>query len=96
MQTYILSKGAYGRRAGESVLPLIPGVVDSYYRDLRKEEKRKLREMRFPSLEYMAVSFPKLKKWPLLLPVYWIIRLVKKQKFRKKEQAEAGKDEDKA
>lgn len=96
MQTYILSKGAYGRRENESFLPLVPGVVDSYYRDLRKEEKRKMREMQFPSLEYMAVSFPKLKKWPLLLPAYWIIRLAKRRKFTKKEQSKLGKDEDKA
>ena len=52
--------------------------------------------MQFPPLEYMAVSFPKLKKWPLLLPAYWIIRLAKKWKFTKKEQSKLGKDEDKA
>ncbi len=94
MQTYIISKGERGRRESEDVLPLITSVVDSYHRDLKKEEKKKLREWRFPSIDYMASSFPRLKKWPVLLPAYWILRLMKNRKFRKKREAETQESEE--
>lgn len=89
MQTYIISKGTLGRRESEDVLPLVTSVVDSYYRDLRKEERRRMREWRFPPIDYMVSSFPRLRKWPILLPVCWLIRLMKNRRFRKKRRARA-------
>ncbi len=88
IQTYIISKGEHGRRESGDVLPLITSVVDSYHRDLKKEEKKRIRQWRFPSIDYMEVSFPRLKKWPMFLPFCWIIRLMRNRKYTKKREAE--------
>lgn len=83
MRTYIFSKGTQARRVNEMILPLVRVVADNYYRDLEKEEKERQRKWRFPSRDYMAASFPRLEKWPFLLPFYWWVRILKQRKYRK-------------
>ncbi|HIW84836.1 MAG TPA: nucleotidyltransferase family protein [Candidatus Dorea gallistercoris] len=92
MRTYIFSKGAEARKANEMILPLVKVVADNYYRDLEKEEKEKQRKWTFPSLDYMAASFPKLKKWPFLLPFYWWVRILRQRRFRRKQQEKQEKE----
>ena len=96
MQTYIFSKGEEARRENESILPLVKIVADNYYRDLRKEEKEKKRAWLFPSIDYMSAFFPKLKKRPLLLPFYWILRIIIRKNFARKERIKEEKEKKEA
>lgn len=86
MQDYIFSKGEKARRENEAILPLVRTVADNYYRDLKKEEKAKLRSWRFPSLEYMSTPYPILSKLPFLLPFCWMLRIIKQKRFSRKER----------
>ncbi len=86
MQDYIFSKGETARRENEAILPLVRTVADNYYRDLKKEEKKRWRSWLFPSLEYMTASYPRLSKRPFLLPAYWMIRIIKRKMFSRKER----------
>lgn len=42
----------------------------------KKSKGRRLFESAFPSFRHMALKYPVLQKLPILLPIYWLIRLV--------------------
>ena len=94
MQEYIFSKGEHARRENEMILPLVRTVADNYYRDLKKEEKAKLRSWRFPSLEYMSGPYPVLRKFPFLLPLCWGLRIIKQMRFSRKEREKEENQEE--
>ncbi|MGN0569545.1 MAG: nucleotidyltransferase family protein [Candidatus Fimenecus sp.] len=43
----------------------------------QKSKVRRIFDAVFPNLHHMELRFPKLKKYPFLLPIYWVIRLFK-------------------
>lgn len=93
MQTYFLSKGQKARAENEKFFPIIKNVADTYYRNLRKEEKKRDRQMKYPSVEYMRTAFPVLDMFPWLLPVFWIVRMVKRKEYVRKENTRNQKEE---
>lgn len=77
MESYILSKGEEGREISSQFLPLIKTVADCYARNRRAEQFQKLLEWIFPDKEYMETIYPELEKAGALLPLFWIIRLMR-------------------
>lgn len=62
---YIADSGAYGTVQHHSAIGLAEQSKSGYIR-------RRL----FPSVEFMAINYPAVKKCVLLLPLFWVIRLV--------------------
>lgn len=80
MAEYILRGGTYGTFENQVVS--------------RMEGKSKaafLFERFFPSLAYMQDSFPVLKKAPVLLPLFWVVRMVKGATVNRKQNLEKFK-----
>lgn len=77
VRRYIMSRGADARGENELLLPLSKKVADNYFRNIAKEEKDRERRWKFPNREYMEAVYPQLKKWPFLLPVFWVVRLMR-------------------
>lgn len=89
MQEYIISKGENARKENEKILPLVKKVADNYYKDLKKLQKARKRQLMFPGLDYMKKFYPVLEKHPGMLGFFWIIRLVRNtfsSKMRKSEE----------
>lgn len=88
MEEYILTKGVKGREVSKKILPLI---IQAEKRAKKKEKRKKQKEeidWMFPKKEYMMSLFPRLKKYPILLPYYYSYRLYcifKKQKKKKED-----------
>lgn len=93
MQAYLLTKGQEARRENEKLFPIIKSVADNYYRNLRKEEKRRERQMKYPSMEYMRTVFPILDTLPCLLPLCWVVRMAKTKEYVLRERAKERKKE---
>lgn len=63
--SYILSSGTYGTTANKSA-ELIKNQSKGSY----------VKQRLFPDREFMAINYPVVKKCVLLMPLFWIIRLV--------------------
>lgn len=63
--SYILSSGTYGTTANKSA-ELIKNQSKGSY----------VKQRLFPDREFMAINYPIVKKCVLLMPLFWIIRLV--------------------
>lgn len=63
--SYIAESGTYGTARHHSALGLAEQSKSGYIR-------RRL----FPSVEFMAINYPIVKKCVLLLPLFWVIRLI--------------------
>lgn len=77
MESYILSKGTDGREISSQLLPLIKTVADCYARNRRLEEMRKMVAWLFPDRRYMEMIYPLLGKARILLPLFWVFRLLR-------------------
>lgn len=80
MAEYILRGGTYGTFENQ-VISRMEG----------KSKAAFLLERFFPSLAYMQDSFPILKKAPVLLPLFWIVRMVKGATVNRKQNMEKFK-----
>ena len=65
---YIVGAGIYGNASTRNSLKLIS---DNNVDDAKRKQKIKFL---FPSLEYMTIRHPFLKKAPFLLPFFWFVR----------------------
>ncbi len=77
MESYILTKGADGRKISSQFLPLIKTVADCYARNRRTEGLIKLLRWLFPEKKYMETIYPVLGQMRFLLPVFWLMRLIR-------------------
>lgn len=77
MERYILSKGVQCRKESEKLLPLVREVADFYKKDLRRKRRQQMMEWVFPQMEYMSTMFPVLLKRSRLLPVCWLLRILR-------------------
>lgn len=77
MESYIITKGVEGREVSSKLLPLIKRVADCYARDRRVENLKKLIKWTFPDRRYMQTIYPALERLEILLPLFWLIRLVR-------------------
>lgn len=77
MESYILSKGTEGREVSSQLLPLIKTVADCYARDRKMEDFRKRLKWLFPDRRYMETLYPILERAQYLLPLFWIVRLIR-------------------
>lgn len=91
MLRYILTKGSEGREESALLLPMIELAEDSLYQG-NYDERGQWKQWMFPSLEYMGRIYPKVKSYPILLPVYWCKRWVHRSKFCWKDRGNVGKD----
>lgn len=90
MESYILTRGEDGRKVSGKMLPLVHTVADSYRRNRKKEQMKKMILWVFPAYEYMAVLYPWLEKSKLLLPAAWGCRLIRAVIRFCKNKVEAG------
>lgn len=79
MEAYIISKGLEGRAISEKLLPLTRVVADYYRRDRRREEIKEAIHWLFPPKEYMETMFPILENHASLLPLCWLLRMIRKR-----------------
>lgn len=77
MENYILTKGAEGREISSKFLPLINTVADCYARNRKAEKWKKVINWTFPDKDYMETIYPFLEKHRFLLPLFWIMRLIR-------------------
>lgn len=77
MERYILTKGVQGRKESESLLPLVKEVADFYRKDLKKKRRQQILDWVFPGKDYMGTMFPAVSRFVWLLPVCWILRLIR-------------------
>lgn len=77
MENYILTKGEEGTEVSAKLLPLMKKVADTYQRNRKKEAFRKQVLWLFPEYEYMVGLYPVLETAEILLPLYWILRLLR-------------------
>lgn len=77
IESYVLTRGQDGRDISEKLLPLIHTLADSYRRNRKKEQMKKMILWVFPGYEYMVVIYPWLEKSELLLPAAWGCRLLR-------------------
>ncbi len=77
MERYIFSKGVKGRELSAKILPLVNEVSQNYLKMLKAKRRKQTKEWIFPSRGYMEGMFSVLKKIPILLPLFWIVRLVR-------------------
>lgn len=78
---YILSSGVYGT--------IRNGVISSMSKEFEEKDTKKLKRshglrMIFPDLNSMKKRFSALNKFPFLLPVFWVFRLIRAFLFRRK------------
>lgn len=76
VEEYIWSKGAYGRETSIQLLPMINDSKIWRIRDARKKKIIKVLRWFFPKLEKMKGRYPSVQQLKILLPVYWIMRLL--------------------
>jgi hypothetical protein len=77
MSDYIINSGTYGTSLNSYI---IKGFMDSDLTNEKGLNKRKLRYLlsrAFPGYKIMKRMYPSLKYFFFLLPVYWILRLIK-------------------
>lgn len=86
MEQYILTKGVHGREVSKKILPLIVEVEKKRKKKEKRKKKKEEIQWIFPKKEYMVSLFPKLKKYPFLLPFYWLYRFYCIFKKKKKNQ----------
>lgn len=77
IETYILTKGSEGREISSRYLPLIKTVADCYARNRKLEKIKKLLKWMFPDKRYMETIYPVLGQAGVLIPIFWIMRLVR-------------------
>ena len=77
MAEYILSGGTYGTFENQVNMGM-----------KGKKKSAFLLERFFPSLQYMQDQFPVLIKVPVLLPIFWIIRMIKGATVNRKQNME--------
>ncbi len=63
--SYIFSSGTYGTASNSSAEAIKSQSKSSF-----------LKERLFPSRDFMAINYPAVKKCVLLLPLFWIVRLI--------------------
>lgn len=72
MEKYIIMNGTFGTQKNQAAV------------SVSKEGKLAfLLKTVFPNLKNMQSMFPWLKKWPILLPISWVIRIVRSLLFRR-------------
>lgn len=89
MEEFVLSKGVQGRDTVKKVLPLIIEFEKKQKRKERKKKKKEELQWLFPKKEYMISLFPRLQKYPFLLPFYWVYRFYCISKKKKKNQKDS-------
>ena len=77
---FIVSSGVFGHLKNSASAATIRNLMD---RDITKAGKNKYLNLIFPSFIYMKQIFPILEKVPALLPLMWIVRLVKGVLFKR-------------
>lgn len=77
LEEYIWSKGAYGRDTAVKLLPMILDMEIWRIKDARKLRIKRKVQWLFPKASYMKTSFPIVEKAPILLPLFWILRLLR-------------------
>ncbi|MEF9941579.1 MAG: nucleotidyltransferase family protein [Lachnospiraceae bacterium] len=77
MEAYILTKGIEGREESSKLLPLIKQVADFYERDRKKEWIKAQLKWMFPNRGYMQTLYPCLQKFPFLIIICWVLRLLR-------------------
>lgn len=76
VEEYIWSKGDYGRKTSETLLPLMLDMEIWKIKDARKERICKFIRWWFPKTDYIQGLYPKVEKNQYLLPFFWILRLL--------------------
>lgn len=77
MESYVLTRGEEGVKVSAKMLPLVRTVADSYRRNRKKEQMKKMILWIFPGYEYMVVLYPWMEKSRFLLPLGWGYRLMR-------------------
>ena len=72
MEAYVMDNGTFGNQKNEAAISVAKGG-----------KVRFLLRAVFPNLENMKSMFPWLEKWPILLPISWVIRGVRSILFRR-------------
>lgn len=73
MATYIIANGTFGTAKNAAAVSVG-----------KKGRINYLITTIFPNMKNMQSMFPWLKKWPILLPYSWILRIVRSMRFRRK------------
>lgn len=68
--SYVIMSGTFGKK--ESIA--VNSLVSRNYNEIGRGKSRRIREIVFPKPEIMAIRYPVLKKFPVLLPVFYIVR----------------------
>lgn len=76
---YIFNSGTYGNDKNNRLNSLF-SVKES---NIEKSKMKSIFSLLFPSLEVMKVGYPTLKKFPFLLPFFFVIRGLKIVLFRR-------------
>ncbi len=80
MERYIIRGGTYGTFTNQTIMEM-----------KGKSKGAFLFGKLFPKLSYMQEQFPVLRKAPVLLPVFWLVRMVKAVTVNRKQNAEKFK-----
>ena len=81
MTEFIVNSGTFGSRKNQISANTIRDYMDD---DVSKAEKQKYIKLLFPDLKNMSITYPVLEKHSYLLPIFWLIRLVKAVLFKRK------------
>lgn len=77
IESYVLTRGEEGIKISAKMLPLVRTVADSYRRNRKKEQMKKMILWIFPGYDYMVVLYPWMEKSRFLLPLGWGCRLTR-------------------
>ncbi len=70
---YIITSGVYGKTDNHELNAFILNTFnDASY---KKGKIKYMLSMIFPGREYIGARYPKAKKYPVLIPFYWVVRL---------------------
>lgn len=76
IEEYVWSKGSYGRESSSELLPMIRDMEIWQIIENRKQRINKIIRWFFPKSELMAGRYPVLARAGVLLPLFWLFRLL--------------------
>ena len=84
MSEFIIRSSAFGTREAQ----LLSNTIREHREDVGNVSKHRYKNALFPNLKHMKKAYPMLEKMPVLLPFFWIIRIVQRTLFGSKSISE--------
>ena len=74
LETFVLQGGVYGTETQWAHMGYVEGNDPA---SLRRAKRRYLWKRMFPTYRDLCISYPVVKKWPILVPFVWVHRIIK-------------------